>query len=248
MDDNKEITPKGFQKADDSTDAEEAGTLSWLDEVEWTDPEGNATVTNPEWLQWKKLQNERALDSNMEEPDEFKDLSYAELGAKGMGWKLHLNFDPKNEENVYKIKIFLYALRERGLASASKIGLHDGQSGKEATVYVGHKDKAVLVAGLIERGLGDLLMPPGEKAIEDDTPFSEHLMGRFETTGVAHDFAGYGAKGHSILKDDFEVIKNLERAGNSPGEIEKIKTPMVQKADEILRKRFGEFYTGRQAA
>ena len=66
-----------------------------------------------------------------------------------------------------------------------------GAPGKEATVYVGSKDDAFVVAKMIEDGLRDVLLPPTGDALVSDIEFTELVMGRFDVMRWDPDRLGY---------------------------------------------------------
>jgi hypothetical protein len=216
---------------------------AWLDEVEWADPDGIIKVLNPDWLWWQQMER----GSGKEEPIKFLERSFSRVADSLQGWKLHLNFDRADEEKVDNVANLLTMMRKRKLVSGFKIGR--GEPGKDATVYVGHRDKAVLVASLIERGIGPVLNDPNGDALVDDISFSNHVMGRFEVTSTAHDFYSYGTKGYPVLREDvpgFEHVEGKDREVylRDTGKDAEI----ISRAYLTLRDRFGEFFTGKHPA
>jgi len=175
-------------------------------------------------------------------------MSYADLAKRGKGWKLHLNFDPYDAEKVEKVGTFLTALEENDAITAFKIGSgggkEAGQPGKEATVYVGHRDKAQVVATLVEEALEGVLDLPEGDVIKDDISFTDKVMGRFEITNVDPEFHqyGFGAKGHPILNSD---VWPYVRPHLSEANITRETREATTKADGVLRQRYGTFYTGK---
>lgn len=177
-------------------------------------------------------------------PDHEKARIAAEnMKKRGKGWKLHLNFDPDNKFNVWRIENFLETLEIQGKISAFKIGhgggKADGAPGKEATVYVGAKDDATELAKIIEERLSpELLIPEGD-TLEDDIPFSDKVMGRFELVKFDPDFHQYGKEGVPFLIEDVARAQIARLTGETYSSDE-----ARLRADYILRKRYETFYTG----
>lgn len=172
-------------------------------------------------------------------------ISYAEITNKSRGWKFHLNFNPDDMGKVQTVGDFLTALKEQDIIKSFKIGhgggkYHD-QPGKEATVYVGHRDKANIVATIIEEGLGSSLDMPIGNALKDDITFTDHVMGRFTADAGDDEFHQYGTAGHPILNTDMGAFTNRDL--DAEARISLL-TEFGQRADQILRKRYGAFYTG----
>ena len=175
--------------------------------------------------------------------DEQKAAQQAARGEvareRGLGWKLHLNFDPTNPEAVAKIKTFLEQTDPRVVRSF-KFGRASDQSGKEATVYVGPKDSAAAIATEIETELGEILLPPEGDALIDDIAFTPNVMGRFEISGVEPDFHQYGGHGIPYLDEHEKSIRRAKIWGGQAVD----ENSAYQEADRILKDRYGAFYTG----
>ncbi len=213
------------------------------------DLSGYAEIPTFEWVRWRSPQSFRRPMEGPE-PEQFRRLTYEEIAAKGKGWKFHLNFDAENPVKVESIQKVLTTLKGHELITAFKIGKGggkaDGQPGKEATVYVGHRDKAEAVAPFIDEILAGFLDMPEGDALQDDIPFSERVMGRFEVTDLDPDFHQYGAKGHAVLDQDVSdfIFKYMANKAVSETEKTKVWSDMAVKADEALQARYGVFYTG----
>ncbi|MDB5160689.1 MAG: hypothetical protein JWO96_69 [Candidatus Saccharibacteria bacterium] len=179
-------------------------------------------------------------------PGWLKDRLQSERGERAtnraQGWKLHLNFDADNPEIIKKISDCLEEQVAAGTIVTFKIGKgggkKDGQPGKEATVYVGPKDRADIVAQVLQEQLDKILSDPEGDALEDDVPFTEKIMGRFEVSKVDPQFHQYGAKGFPLLKIDMaSALWDKEQFSAEEAR---------QRADSVLRERYGTFYTGSQ--
>lgn len=146
-----------------------------------------------------------------DDPERYytKTLSYDEIARSGNGWKLHLNFDAQNATTVQTVRTFLEALARHGAITTFKIGHGGGKAddapGKESTVYIGHRDKAKMVALQIDRSLASVLEAPEGDALKDDIPFASRVMGRFAVNRLDSQFHQYGAKGHPILNQHMGV-------------------------------------------
>lgn len=176
---------------------------------------------------------------------ETRTMTYAEIAGQSRGWKFHLNFDPDDATEVQTVDDFLTALKDEDIIRSFKIGNGGGkygdQPGKEATVYVGHRDKANVVAGIIEEGLGGSLDGPEGAALTDDMAFTPHVMGRFDTAASDWEFHQYGVPGHPILNDDMAslLVVKLDPDARKQRFVE-----FGEHAEQILRNRYGVFYTG----
>jgi len=181
--------------------------------------------------------------------------TYEELSRQGKGWKLHLNFDAEDTNKVFAISSFLNTLEEKNVISQYKIGHGGGNAanapGKEATVYVGHKDKTDLVANLLEHALGTVLDDPEGDTLRDDIVFRPHVMGRFDVCHIDPDFYQYGAKGFPLLKNDIRkssVIRSQVQNNQLPqGELAELKQEVIVRANNILVSRYDAYYTGSSA-
>ena len=201
--------------------------------------DGQAQITTPQWAGWLDSKNSvLPTPFSGSEPEKYRTLSYEEIARKGKGWKLHLNFDAEDEAKTSSVVDLLTAMEELDMVSAYKIGRGGGKKagapGKEATVYVGHRDKTMLVAGVIEDMLGSALDLPEGDTLVDDTEFTPKVMGRFELTRLDPDFMQYGFQGTPYLLRDYDRYAA-------------VKIPSAEKvhhATDLLTQRYGEFYIG----
>lgn len=182
-------------------------------------------------------------------PDYYEDIARA---AKG--WKLHLNFDATNPATITRVREFLDKARQTGLITTYKVGEGGGekyeQPGKEATVYVGHRDKALAAAQELETALADILLTQTEEVRADDIPFAgSTVYGRFEVYRNDDDFHQYGANGVPVLMVDAGASKysgNLYK-GLAGAEAKKLFwQDAAKRAEGLLEYRYGEFFTGTQ--
>jgi len=192
------------------------------------------------------------LDGTIKKPD-GSELSYDDAMRKVSGWKLHLNFDPDNPEVVANFMQLLDPMKAAGAVSTYKIGHGGGRKagapGKEATVYVGHRDKAQLVADFIGSYMnGDGLLAPEGEALHDDLPFNDLVVGRFEVTNThfevlsQYGMQGFGAPMHIIqrwLAEGFR--KNMD-----PLERQQKLVMERQEAIEFITSFFGDYFTGKK--
>ncbi|MDQ5885706.1 MAG: hypothetical protein QG628_103 [Patescibacteria group bacterium] len=206
--------------------------------------EGNAVIQTVLWNSW----NEGS--GYGEEPEESRTVSYDEIAKLGKGWKLHLNFDAENIQTVSTVRTFLKVLKDHDAITTFKIGEGGGKEydapGKEATVYVGHRDKASMVAQAIEESLASILIDPEGDTITDDIEFMPHVMGRFEVGGLDPEFHQYGAKGHPLPRT---AIRDLIFSSELKSDLtarQKFISEQTAIADTVLRDRYGVFYTGNQ--
>ena len=181
---------------------------------------------------------------------------YDAIAAHGKGWKMHLNFDYTDPAVVASVGVFLTGLKHKGVIHNFKIGQGGGAeagedaAGKEATVYIGAKDKAQAGAEQIAEGLSDVLLDPAGAVLVDDTPFAGKVWGRFELGGLDDDFMYYGKDGYSLLeKDAFQITNGGMRYAGLEGQAAKqaFDTDARAHAKELLAYRYGEFFTGTQA-
>ncbi len=204
------------------------------------------------------------LDVELEEPTSPVDIKpwlnnglpippvrYDAIATSGKGWKLHLNFDYKDRQTVSGVKGFLESLRQSGKINGFKIGNGGGAEmdapGKEATVYVGHRDKTSEIAKVIDIELVDTLLPAVGDVLENDTSFHGNVWGRFEVNSLDGDFSNYGEDGYSILQVDGEQLRygGMLYAGLKGDAAKRVfYVAARQRAKELLTYRYGEFFTG----
>lgn len=173
-----------------------------------------------------------------------RELTYAEIAAKGKGHKLHIAFNQEDPAKATQVKDLLDELVAQGGITTYKVGQNSGQEGKDATLYVGHKDKALLVAGLLSQELADLLNEPEGDVLESDVVYAPKVMGRFEVQGLDSEFHQYGAEGFPLRNDDVGQLSMLQLEGVSPEAQSALLLSAEQRAEETLCARYGTFYTG----
>ncbi len=183
-------------------------------------------------------------------PSQPRKLTYDEIAAQGRGWKLHLNFDAENQMTTNAVRDLLTALKQHAVISQFKIGMGGGKAhdapGKEATVYIGHRDKANLVAPIIEGAIGGLLELPEGDTIRDDIPFTPRIMGRFQISGTDSQFHQYGHKGLSWTEADMGRLLWEDEAKTETGRA-RIIDENHNNAKQILTERYGVFFTGTES-
>lgn len=183
------------------------------------------------------------LSSDAQAEKSARELTFAELASRAQGEKLHLSFDQADPRSVAKVTALLEELRAQAGIAAYKFGKNGGQEGKDATVYVGHKDKAKIIASALEAQLADVLRAPEGDVIETDEPITGHVMGRFDVSNVDPDFHQYGAKGFPLLSEDVRRAQLMQ-----PGSVElaAFLDDAQSRAQMKLRERYGDFYAGKQ--
>ena len=242
---NESLGYNPFKK--DQTVAPKESTQEWImqktiAEVHNLDLSGEADIPFP-------INNSNSIGEKSSHKMSYKDIAEA-----GSGWKFHLNFNAEDPDIAQQVGLILEYLRYQGCITAFKIGdgggKKAGQPGKEATAYIGHREKANLVAPLIEQLLNNVLDNPEGDALEDDIYFGAHVMGRFEVTAIDNTFRQYGAKGYPFCKKDFDYLLELhDRLEWKDPEVNEQNIADAQgeaeaHAHEILVKRYGNFYTG----
>jgi hypothetical protein len=208
-----------------------------LSRLEGLDLSGDAAIPNQVWESWNSGRGKSWFRED-QEPPRTKVMTYDEIAKKTAGWKLHLNFDRSDSVKVQAVTSLLSALQEHDAVTTFKIGEADNQLGKEATVYVGHKDKVDIVASLIEEAISNILDDPEGKTLVDDIPFGQKVTGRFEVAHVDREFTHKGAKGHPLLDRDYK--RSLDPKND--------KSEARARAAALLRQRYGAFYTGKPQA
>src|SRR5665213_3462359 len=150
------------------------------------------------------------------------------------GWKLHLNFDAEDTPKTTTARAFLTALENHGFITTYKVGHGGGKAegapGKESTVWIGHHDKAVVVAQMIEEALTDVLDAPEGDVLHHDMAFTPQVWGRFTVSRVDPEFHQYGLHGLPFLMREYG--KDAMDGGES------------NRANQVLVQRYGAFYTG----
>jgi hypothetical protein len=199
---------------------------------------GSASVPNYGWQEWSRK------GSVGPEPAKENRLSFHEIAKKGKGWKLHLNFDPDDPKSVEAVDAQLKALHAKQLITQYKLdnggGRAAGAPGKEATVYVGHRDKAALVAEFLDKKLTNILTAPEGDTLTDDMVIAGKVMGRFQINGLDMQFEQYGGKGFPYLsKEAGEYIFQ-----KNPSRKQILKKAAEDRSIAILEQRYGAFYTG----
>jgi hypothetical protein len=189
----------------------------------------------PESFRVKQFEPPYPTDSDPEVAKE----RWSELERRGVGWKLHLNFDPDDATKRSAVSDLLTDLQDQGDIATFKIGKGGGraddQPGKEATVYVGPRDKAERIARIIDFALEPVLDAPEGEALKDDIPFGPgKVMGRFDVQTYDLDFAAYGTQGFPLRKVDM----NARLFGNLDPEEAKATS------ENLLIERYGMYYTG----
>lgn len=173
-----------------------------------------------------------------------RQLSYDEIAAMGKGHKLHIAFDQDDPAKAAQVKDLLDELVAQGSVTTYKLGQNSGQQGKDATIYVGHRAKAVLVAELLATQLAGVLAEPTDDVLETDVSYTGKVMGRFEVQGLDPEFHQYGAAGFPLRNDDMQQYGMLRKTGATEGELVAFMGGARERADATLRQRYGAFYTG----
>jgi len=176
-----------------------------------------------------------------------RELSFAEIAALGKGHKLHISFDTADEARRGKVTSLLDTLVQRGGVTAYKLGQNSGQEGKDATIYVGHKDKAQLIADLLGQELADVLDEPSGDVLDSDVQYAPKIMGRFEVQGLDPEFHQYGAEGFPLLNNDVGRYSMMRLEGTSAEALATFLEQAKARAQTTLRSRYGAFYTGAAA-
>lgn len=160
-----------------------------------------------------------------------------DLENRGLGWKLHLHFDPSDAAKLAAVNGFLGYLQEEGYVTAYKIGRNSGQDGKDATVYVGPRDKAEYAARAIASTLSPVLESPTGDALQNDRPIGEEdtmVVGRFDIGSYDHDFHQYGRDGIPYLNDDVRAALWSDMPTDD----------FASRAQALLVERYGTYFTG----
>ena len=226
----------------DSYDTIAANLVSQLSLM---DLSGETDVVTSEWDMWRLSRHIYPVIPEAE-PKKFTRMTFNELAERGKGWKFHLNVDTEDAHKVKKMSDFLNALHNHNAITTYKIGSGGGkaygQPGKEVTVYIGHRNKANIVAPVIEAVMADTLDMPGLDALKDDITFTKHVIGRFEVANTDFEFHQYGAKGHPLLNADIEVLGTSQHETASEKALRKAEA--TTRAYNMLVRRYGQFYTG----
>jgi len=145
------------------------------------------------------------------------------------GWKLHLNPVPGSEQAISDY------LTEKGIPH--KVGQNSDQVGKGMTVYIGAKDAANALANDLNSRFNDSLKDAEGEVLYDDTPLAGKVWGRFDIGKKDADFHQYGKEGIPFLAED---MGQLNYAKDRTGASDEARN----RADAILKRRYGAFYTG----
>lgn len=173
-----------------------------------------------------------------------RELTFTEIASKAKGHKLHLSFDAADGAKMDRVTVLLDTLAQNGGITAFKVGQNSEQEGKDATIYVGHKDKTLLIADLLGKELSDVLDEPSGDVLDSDVPYAPKIMGRFEVQGLDPDFHQYGAAGFPLLNDDVGQYSMMRLQGASDEALTSFLAEAKVRAEEVLQSRYGTFYTG----
>lgn len=187
------------------------------------------------WTSATRPQRPSLTDPN----PEIAQQARTDIERLGAGWKLHLNFDAEDPIKVATVDTVLDSLQLGKRILQYKIGHGGGRAsgapGKEATVYIGSRDNAEIVARYIGQVLDPVLDPPEGDTLHDDRPFGEagtKVMGRFDIGRYDRDFHQYGPNGLPLLNQDVDPWNKIDRDA------------AIARAEAALVSRYGEFYTG----
>ncbi len=178
------------------------------------------------------------------------DVSRQEVRSNpNFGWKLHLNFnrkDPRARGAIYRI---LNDLMTYGVITSWKIG-GTKDTGKEATVFVGHGAIAKKVAQYIEEKASEwekrhkgkrLLLNQVGRVLEYDRKFTSHIWGRFEPNDRER-FYHYGRQGIPYMKKYGYLFDEKVRSENKE-EYAGLREQAKLASHSALAEIYGEFYT-----
>jgi len=168
-------------------------------------------------------------------PTEFEKFN-PELHAH---WKLHLGFSPEHEKDI---EHRLLSLKKEYPDLDFKMGMSE-QEGKDATVYVGSRDKAYAVAKRISDTFGHMLNEPKGDVLRDDAQIFGSIWGRF-VMPHSKSFHQYGTHGVPLLLDDSSdifLIRNIEKISAN---IERLKKEAYTRAYRLLTDYYGAYFTG----
>ncbi len=197
--------------------------------------DGEAEVITTEWFKWREGGVMRSPQQGAE-PVKTEKLKFEEIANKGYGWKLHLNFDAEDPVKVQIVGDFLTGMKEQRAIFDFKVGEGGGKEsdapGKEATIYIGHRDKAKAIAPAIEQALDGMLDEPEGDTLTSDITFTKKISGRFDIGSSNDEFSGHGRR------------PNLRRAVRSWYEAELAEKSEEDFTESLLSKRYGKFYTG----
>jgi len=181
-------------------------------------------------------------------PDTITTLG--DLQNNGKGWKMHLNFDTNDSQKATTITGVLERLKAAGAITDSKVGNGGGTQtdgyedapGKEATIYVGSKDKTDLIADYLSAELQGQLTTPTGDALRDDIELAPAVMGRFEVYGADPEFMQYSGVDTPVLKD---YAANVQFGTTDAQKAENL-TKAQEASKAHLQEKYGAYYTGSQ--
>ncbi|HQH70473.1 MAG TPA: hypothetical protein PK360_00170, partial [bacterium] len=163
-------------------------------------------------------------------------------GYETQGWKLHLNVDRETAEAIHE-----FLMRE---GVHHKIGRSGGQEGKAMTIYAGSRDLANALAETINQKFGGRIQAPKGNVLDDDRQIVGNIWGRFDIGRKNNKYHQYGHGGVPILNAD---AKHIETQRMSDRLLKEEKTPeeywamwkeAAQKAEKLLEKEYGVYFTG----
>lgn len=157
------------------------------------------------------------------------------------GWKLHLTVRPEN----FKVVDEWLFTHHRGQYKL----LSGGEEGKEFTVYVGSKDRAMSLSMEIERQIGEFLEE--NAAGSGDAMLTRKVAGRFDFQWLAKaQETGLKYNGHDGVPFDSAAMRATDRfvgKGDTP-EFRRVAESQKKRIEEILLREFGDYYVGKKSS
>ncbi len=160
-----------------------------------------------------------------------KKTDFIESDNANIGWKFHLNLEPKFVKEVSEYLItngYLHKFLMGG----------EVESGKVFTVYVGDYKLAEQLSKKISNDLKQYLCRP--YVLVNEREFAPGVVGRF--VGSNKEFWSYGTVGFSWLKKDIEIMINSHVGHYTNEEKEKLFTEAEEQAYRELKRIYGDYF------
>lgn len=184
-------------------------------------------LLKPYQIQWEEIK-----EYNKKNPLKIKS-DFIDPGNSDIGWKIHLNTEPKFVETISK------HLKQNGYVHKYLSG-GEVEDGKIFTVYTGSQELTQKLAQEISNILQFYLSKPIDKT---EIELSKGIIARFRGPKYGSDsFHQYGTSGFSWLNEDMEKYINFTLYNKQDKDYEEKKSEFVRKGETNAFLKLRELY------